>query len=144
MRLVITLMTARKISNENREKIEKIFSDEFSSRHKIFEYQEESFFELDIDLLEVNFSKETIYDSINILINICEKILTDIQDGIDFIIANDDTSTEVDKYVKDWNDVKDFGLYITPRLIPNLRPFRDSQISKAYLNFEYTSFGCIF
>lgn len=144
MRLVVTLMTKEKISKTKSNRIEQIFSNKMASESKIFEYQEGDFFELDIDLLEINFSKDNIYDGIDILINICEEVLTDIESEIDFIIANDDTATEVDKYVKDWNDVKDFGLFVTPRVVPKLKPYRDSQISHAYLNFEYTSFGCIY
>ncbi|EIA6916426.1 hypothetical protein K7Q20_002706, partial [Enterococcus faecalis] len=103
-----------------------------------------NFCELDIDLFEVTFFRENIYDSMDMLIKLCESILVGIQDSIDFIIANDDTATEVERYVKDWNDVKDFGLFITQRIIPNLKPFHTSMISRAYLNFEHTSFGCVF
>ncbi|EGO5829923.1 hypothetical protein K7P65_002523 [Enterococcus faecalis] len=144
MRLVITLMTKKKISKDKQKKIEKIFSKNVSSKYEIFEYTEENFCELDIDLFEVTFFRENIYDSMDMLIKLCESILVGIQDSIDFIIANDDTATEVERYVKDWNDVKDFGLFITQRIIPNLKPFHTSMISRAYLNFEHTSFGCVF
>ena len=144
MRLVITLMTKEKIAEENRTRIEQILSEKMASKSETFDYQEEKFFELDIDLLKVEFSKETIYEDIDRLINSCEQILSDIQSDIDFIIANDDTSTEVDKYVKNWHDIDTFGLFITQRVIPNTQPYYHSQVCNAYLNFDYVSFDCMF
>ncbi|EFS6815580.1 hypothetical protein HW135_002113 [Listeria monocytogenes] len=111
---------------------------------EMFEYVEADFFELDIDLLEVEFSKETIYDDINKVISIYKEILTNIQSDIDFIVANDDTVTEVNKYVEDWNNIKDFGLFVTQRLMPDIKSYYSSRECNAYLNFEYASFGCMF
>lgn len=144
MRLVVTLMTKEKIPKENRTRIEQILSEKMASKSETFNYQEEKFFELDIDLLKVEFSKETIYEDIDRLINSCEQILSDIQSDIDFIVANDDTSTEVDKYVKDWNNIDTFGLFITQRVIPNIKPYYHSQVCNAYLNLDYVSFNCMF
>ncbi|MBC1242590.1 hypothetical protein IA823_04625 [Listeria welshimeri] len=144
MRLVITLMTKNKILEKNKNKINQIFTEKMASKSEIFEYVEDNFFELDIDLLEVEFSKETIYDDLNKVISICEEILTNIQSDIDFIVANDDTDTEVNKYVEDWNNIKDFGLFVTQRIIPDIKSYYDSGVCIAYLNFEYVSFGCMF
>ncbi|MBC1250635.1 hypothetical protein HB801_12320 [Listeria welshimeri] len=82
MRLVITLMTKNKILEKNKNKINQIFTEKMASKSEIFEYVEYNFFELDIDLLEVEFSKETIYDDLNKVISICEEILTNIQSDI--------------------------------------------------------------
>ncbi|MBC1323233.1 hypothetical protein HB785_05730 [Listeria welshimeri] len=144
MRLVITLMTKNKILEKNKNKINQIFTEKMASKSEIFEYVEDNFFELDIDLLEVEFSKETIYDDLNKVISICEEILTNIQSDIDFIVANDDTDTEVNKYVEDWNNIKDFGLFVTQRIIPDIKSYYNSGVCIAYLNFEYVSFGCMF
>ncbi|MBC1342759.1 hypothetical protein HB799_01530 [Listeria welshimeri] len=144
MRLVITLMTKNKILEKNKNKINQIFTEKMASKSEIFEYVEDNFFELDIDLLEVGFSKETIYDDLNKVISICEEILTNIQSDIDFIVANDDTDTEVNKYVEDWNNIKDFGLFVTQRIIPDIKSYYNSGVCIAYLNFEYVSFGCMF
>lgn len=62
----------------------------------------------------------------------------------DFIVANDDTDTEVNKYVEDWNNIKDFGLFVTQRIIPDIKSYYNSRVCIAYLNFEYVSFGCMF
>ncbi|MBC1319133.1 hypothetical protein HBP58_04400 [Listeria welshimeri] len=144
MRLVITLMTKNKILEKNKNKINQIFTEKMASKSEIFEYVEDNFFELDIDLLEVEFSKETIDDDLNKVISICEEILTNIQSDIDFIVANDDTDTEVNKYVEDWNNIKDFGLFVTQRIIPDIKSYYNSGVCNAYLNFEYVSFGCMF
>lgn len=144
MRLVITLMTKNKILEKNKNKINQIFTEKMASKSEIFEYVEDNFFELDVDLLEVEFSKETIYDDLNKVISICEEILTNIQSDIDFIVANDDTDTEVNKYVEDWNNIKDFGLFVTQRIIPDIKSYYNSGVCIAYLNFEYVSFGCMF
>ncbi|MCD2248023.1 hypothetical protein LAX74_014190 [Listeria marthii] len=79
MRLVITLMTKNKILEKNKNKINQIFTEKMALESEMFEYVEDDFFELDIDLLEVEFSKETIYDDINKVISICEEILTNIK-----------------------------------------------------------------
>jgi hypothetical protein len=144
MRLVITLMTKNKILEQNKNKINQIFTEKMASKSEMFEYVEDNFFELDIDLLEVEFSEKTIYDDINKVIGICEEILTNVQSDIDFIVANDDTDIEVNKYVENWNNIKDFGLFVTQRIIPNIKSYYCSGVCKAYLNFEYVSFGCIF
>ncbi|WP_207694896.1 hypothetical protein DOK67_0003130 [Enterococcus sp. DIV0212c] len=144
MRLVVTLMTKDKISEKNKNKINQIFTEAMTSKSEVFEYTEERFFELDIDLLNIEFSKETIYNDINKIIGICEEIFSSVQNDIDFIIANDDTDTEVNKYVENWNNIKDFGLFVTSRTIPDIKPYYSSKICNSYLNFEYVSFGCIF
>ena len=92
-------------------------------------------------MYDVQFTKETLYDGINKLISAYEEIINTTPMQIDFIAANDDTETEIAKYEKDINDVKDFGLFVTNRAIPNLKPYYSSKICNAYVNLTYVSFG---
>lgn len=144
MKLVISMMTRSEISQENKEKISNFFIKEMNSKSETYEFIEDDFFEFDVDLVKVNFSKATIHEDIMKVIKICESILIDVQEDIDFIIANDDTDTEVKTYVDDWNNIKNFGLFITKRKIVGIEPYYGSDICNAYLNFEYVSFGCMF
>jgi hypothetical protein len=92
-------------------------------------------------LQDVKFTKETLYDGINQLILAYEEILNTLPLQIDFIAANDDTETEVLRYEKNINDIKDFGLFLTTRTIPNLKPYYSSEICSAYVNLTHVSFG---
>ncbi|MBC1967135.1 hypothetical protein HCJ74_08360 [Listeria welshimeri] len=52
--------------------------------------------------------------------------------------------SEIFEYVEDWNNIKDFGLFVTQRIIPDIKSYYNSGVCIAYLNFEYVSFGCMF
>ncbi|HWP79905.1 MAG TPA: hypothetical protein VN446_04625 [Candidatus Acidoferrum sp.] len=143
MRLVTTMMTAAEMTDYDVQIAAKIISERFncevsSSKHN---YGDRRYFEVDIDLLDVNFEKDTLYAGINKLISAYEEILNKIPMGIDFIAANDDTETEIARYEKDINDIKDFGLFVTKRDIPNLKPYFSSGFCNAYVNLTYVSFG---
>lgn len=143
MRLVTTMMTTKEMPDYDVKKAMQIISRKFnykvtSSKHN---YGDRRYFEADIDLMDVEFSKETLYDEINKLISACEEIMNTIPMQIDFIAANDDTETEIARYEKDLNDVKDFGLFVTKRTIPNLKPYYSSKTCNAYVNLTYVSFG---
>jgi len=143
MRLVTTMMTTKEIPDYDVQKAVQVISRKFnykvtSSKHN---FGDRRYFETDIDILDIEFTKENLYDGINRLISACEEILNTIPMQIDFIAANDDTETEIAKYEKDTNDVKDFGLFVTKRLIPNLKPYFSSKNCNAYVNLTYVSFG---
>lgn len=144
MKLVITMMSKQGFSSSEKKEINDFLTTRMNSKSELFVYKEDVFFELDIDLIEVEFQKETIYSDIDNVISLCEYIIKNIKANMDFIIANDDTATEVEKYIANWNDIKDFGLFITSREIPDLSVYYSSKICNAYLNFEHVSFGCIF
>ena len=143
MRLVTTMMTTKEIPDYDVQKAVQVISRKFnykvtSSKHN---FGDRRYFETDIDILDIEFTKENLYDGINRLISACEEIMNTIPMQIDFIAANDDTETEIAKYEKDTNDVKDFGLFVTKRLIPNLKPYYSSKNCNAYVNLTYVSFG---
>ena len=143
MRLVTTMMTIREMSDYDVQKAVQIISqrlncDVMSSK---FNFGDRTYFETDLDILGVDFTKETLYIGINKLISVYEEIMNTIPIHIDFIDANDDTETEIARYEKDINDVKDFGLFVTKRTIPNLKPYYSSKNCNAYVNLTHVSFG---
>ena len=143
MRLVITMMTTNEMVDNYVQKAMEILMTKFnckavSSKHN---YGDRRYFEADVDLLDIEFTKETLYDGMNKLISAYEEIITIVPMQIDFIAANDDTETEILRYEKDINDVKDFGLFVTKRNIPNLKPYYSSKICNAYVNLTHVSFG---
>lgn len=143
MRLVTTMMTTKEMSDYDVQRAEQIISKKFgckavSSKHN---FGDRKFFETDIDLLGIEFTKETLYDGINRLIESYEEIINTISMSIDFIAANDDTETEIARYEEDINNIKDFGLFVTKRTINNLNPYYSSNNCNAYVNLTYVSFG---
>lgn len=146
MRLVTSMMTMQKLNKSDISKIIEIMTEIFPYKFETFEYKydDNKYYETDLDLLNIEFKKETIYENIDMLIKVCERILEEIKIPIDFIIGNDDTGTAVEIYEKDWNDISSFGLFVTTREIPDLETYYSSDKCDAYLNFEYVSFGCIF
>ncbi|MNW17279.1 hypothetical protein D3C71_2164090 [compost metagenome] len=60
---------------------------------------------------------------------------------IDFIAGNDDTDSAIIIYEQDNEDIKNFGLFVTNRTIPNIQPYYSSQICNAYVNLTHVSFG---
>lgn len=143
MRLVTSMLTKKELERENIETAVKILQTRFQNRAEVqkFKYDDRKYFETDIDLFDVVFSEEQIYEDINKLISAYEEIMCIISMDIDFIAANDDTETEIQKYEKDENDIRDFGLFVTKRKIPGIEPYLCSTICNAYLNLKYVSFG---
>ena len=87
------------------------------------------------------FTTENFQNNMEKLIHALEQILSSIPVDIDVIVANDDTEAEILRYEKDWNDVGDFGLFVTKRTIPNLKAYYKSNVCNAYLNTTHVSFG---
>ena len=143
MMLVTSMMTKAELSDTDVQKAREIISREFDceSRTAKFHYDDQQFFTADIDLLDIEFSKDTLYEGINKLISAYEEIMNVIPEPIDFIAANDDTSTEISKYEENTNNVKDFGLFVTKRDISELVPYYFSENCRAYLNLDHVSFG---
>ncbi len=117
----------------------------FDSEIKIFKfnYTDRTYFEIDFDICDINFSKENIYDDINFLIRVHEEILNEIETDVDIIISNDDTEAEILMYEIDQNDISNFALFISKRVVPNLKPYYSGKCN-AYLNLDNASFGVIF
>lgn len=143
MKLVTTMMTTEEIPDNDVQRAKHIISKKLgymatSSKHN---YGDRKYFEADIDLIDVEFTKITLYDGINKLIASYEEILNTIPIQIDFIAANDDTEIEIAKYEKDTDDVENFGLFVTKRSIPNFKPYYSSKNCNAYVNLTYVSFG---
>ena len=143
MILVTTMMTTREMADNEVQKALEIITNKMkktarSSKHN---YGDRLYYEADIDLQDVKFTKETLNDGIHLLISAYEQILNTLPLQIDFIAANDDTETEILRYEKDINDINDFGLFVTKRTIPNLKPYYSSEICNAYVNLTHVSFG---
>jgi len=143
MVLVTTMMTTREMTDNEVDQALKIIANKMgktakSSKHN---YGDRIYFETDIDLIDVEFTKKTLQEGIHQLIFAYEEILETLPIQIDFIAANDDTETEILRYEKDINDVRDFGLFVTKRTIPGIEPYYFSEICNAYVNLTHVSFG---
>ncbi|WP_077954938.1 hypothetical protein [Listeria monocytogenes] len=66
MRLVTSIMTSHKLTEEEKIKIMKMFSSVYPHKMETFtyDYEENKYHEFDIDLFDVGFTKETIYQDI--------------------------------------------------------------------------------
>lgn len=146
MRLVNSVLSKEPLNESEIHLIKSILKVEFSLEVKVhtFKYVDRKYYESDFDVIDVSFSKESIYKDINRLIKVYLKIFPLIEKSIDVIIANDDTETEILQYEDDYNDISGFGLFITNRIIPGIQPFYKSDICNAYLNFKNVSFGVIY
>lgn len=143
MRLVTSMMTTTEMTDDEINKAVEIFLSEFQTDYKSYKYNydDNKYCEVDIDLLDVTFTKDTMDKDLHKLIVIYEKIMKLLPQEIDFIASNDDTSTEVLKYEKDNTDIKNFGLFVTNRKIPEIEPYYTSEICNAYVNLDHVSFG---
>ncbi|EAK8383889.1 hypothetical protein BIA67_14575, partial [Listeria monocytogenes] len=122
MRLVTSIMTSHKLTEEEKIKIMNMFSSVYPHKMETFtyDYKENKYHEFDIDLFDVGFTKETIYQDINKLVSLYEKVMAAFPFVLDFIAGNDDTGSAVEIYENDWNAVESFGLFVTSRKIANL------------------------
>lgn len=147
MRLVTSMMTTRKLKKEEigiaYDIIKNCFSDSECEIQE-YKYPEDKYFETDIDVLNISFTKENIYHELEKLIQLYIKIMKELKINIDFIVSNDDTGTEVEQYQKDWNDVEKVGLFVTSREIPHIKKYYSDGEFSAYINLEHVSFGCVF
>lgn len=139
-------MSKEEIKQTDLAKIIEILSQQYGNKYEIqkLKYEDRKYYEVDVDLLDVNFSEERIYKDMDKLIQIHEKVLSVLEMDVDIIVANDDTDTEILIYENDSNNIGGFGLFITKRDIPNIEPYYSSDVCKAFLNFENVSFGVIF
>lgn len=139
-------MSKEEIKQTDLAKIIEILSQQYGNKYEIqkLKYEDRKYYEVDVDLLDVNFSEERIYKDMDKLIQIHEKVLSVLEMDVDIIVANDDTDTEILIYENDRNNIGGFGLFITKRDIPNIEPYYSSDVCKAFLNFENVSFGVIF
>ncbi|WP_211222659.1 hypothetical protein [Paenibacillus daejeonensis] len=137
------MMTVEELSDSDISKATGILLNQFEKKYEInkYYYDDSKYHEVDIDLFDVVFSKERLYDDIDKLISAYEDIIETVSYQIDFIAGNDDTHSAVLKYEQNNEDIKDFGLFVTRRTIPNLQPYYSSQICNAYVNLTHVSFG---
>lgn len=143
MRIVITMLTISRIADGDKKKAESLILQRFNKKvtSSQYDYIDRKYFETDFDIWDIEFTKETLNDGIDKLILLCEGIMEIMPMQTDFIIANDDTEVEIATYEKNVEDIKNFGLFVTNRFIPNLTPYYSSKKCNAYVNFKYTSFG---
>jgi len=140
------MMTTRELSDNEVLQASRIIATRMGYAAKTFKYHYDDmkYFETDIDLIDVEFTEETFRDDIHQLIAAYKEILNALPLQIEFIAANDDTDTEVNRYEKDINDVEKFGLFVTERTIANLKPYYSSETCNAYMNLTDVSFGVYF
>jgi hypothetical protein len=143
MRLVTSMMTTEEMLEGDISKATEIILSNFKSEFEIYKdsYNDRKYHEVDIDLFNVFFSKERIHDDIDKLISAYEEIMKTLSLQIDFIAGNDDTDSAIIIYEQDNEDIKNFGLFVTNRTIPNIQPYYSSQICNAYVNLTHVSFG---
>ncbi|KAA1176924.1 hypothetical protein [Paenibacillus sp. B2(2019)] len=143
MRLVTSMMTTEEMIEGDISKATEIILSNFKNEFEIYKYSynDRKYHEVDIDLFNVVFSKEKIYDDIDKLISTYEEIMKTLTLQIDFIAGNDDTDSAIIIYEQDNEDIKNFGLFVTNRTIPNIQPYYSSQICNAYVNLTHVSFG---
>ncbi|TDL32828.1 hypothetical protein E2R51_09155 [Jeotgalibacillus sp. S-D1] len=146
MRLVNTYLSKEEMKKQEIDLISKLFNKHYSEEIEIsnYKYDDRTYYETDFDLMEIEFEQKTIYKEINKLIELHEKAIQLISQDVEIIIANDDTDAEIQVFENNNNDVSGFGLFITKRKIPEIKPYYTSTICNAYLNFEHVSFGVMF
>ncbi len=146
MRLVNSYLSRVELTENDIFRVTSELIDSYSRNIEVnkFKYPNRIYYEVDFDILEIDFTKESIIDDIKKLVLTHEKILHFLKKDVDIIVANDDTETEILRYEIDNNDIADCGLFITKRQILNLEPFYSSKYCNAYLNFEYVSFGVMY
>lgn len=139
-------MAKEEMNQIDLDKIIAIITQHYSCEFEIqkYKYEDRKYYEVDIDLIDLKFNKDRIYEEIDKLIQVHEKVLSVLEADVDIIIANDDTDTEIQIYESDYNNIGGFGLFLTRREIPNIKPYYSSKVCRAYLNFENVSFGVIF
>lgn len=143
VRLVISMMTAERLSDHAVATVLEVIGRRFTERREVhrFEYAEWPYSELSVDLFDVASSAELLDALLGTVIGVCEQILVEVGVPIDFIIESDDNYAAVERYEKDWNDVGNVGLFVTPRVVPGLTPYFSSEVCRAYVNLEHVSFG---
>lgn len=143
MTLVTSMMTAKELADSDIIKASKIIEKAlgFKTRVQKYKFDNRKYYEVDIDLLDVSFAKQSLYLKIDKLISAYERIIETVSAEIEFIAANDDTETEILRYERDRNDVFDFGLFVAKRRISGAKPYYSSRHCHAYLNLTHVSFG---
>lgn len=146
MRLVNTYLSKEKIKQQDVEIIYNLIIKQYSKEISVqsYKYDDRKYYETDFDIIGIEFQKDNIYKEINKLIQIHEKAIQLISNDVEIIVANDDTDTEIQMFEKNCNNVSGFGLFITKRKIPEIKPYYTSDTCNAYLNFENVSFGVVF
>jgi homogentisate 1,2-dioxygenase len=101
MRLVTTMMTTKEMPDIcSKGDADHSRNLTIRQRHLNHNFGDRRYFEADIDLLGVEFTKETLYDGIKQLISAYEEIMNTKPMQIDFIAANDDTESEIARYAE--------------------------------------------
>lgn len=146
MRLVNSVLTLEPLNETEIHLIESALRNEYSLEIQVqsYKYEDRQYFETDFDIIDIVFTKESIYEDINRLIGVYTRIIPNAEKMLDVIIANDDTESEILQYEGNFNNVSGFGLFITGRTIPDIQPYYKSEICNAYLNFDNVSFDVMF
>ncbi|MCM3359758.1 hypothetical protein [Psychrobacillus sp. MER TA 171] len=146
MRLVNTYLSKHDLKKEEIEVICNIFKKQYDENIEVnsYKYDDRKYYETDIDIIDIEFLKESIYKEIDKLIKVHEMVIQLVNQNVEIIVANDDTDTEIQIFEKNWNDISGFGLFITSRNIQDVEPYYTSDTCNAYVNFENVSFGVMF
>ncbi|QVK18555.1 hypothetical protein KHQ81_02235 [Mycoplasmatota bacterium] len=144
MNLDISVLSKNKINDAEMRNIHEMLK--LSFPHIViesyrFDYEVNTFYELNYFLRNVFISLETAYNLFDRIISVFEEIYKQNPHmNFDVIAENDDNGTSVDKYQKNCNDFEIAGLFITKGDVEISKLYYQSELIKVQLNFDYTSF----
>ncbi|MEW5568676.1 hypothetical protein [Rossellomorea marisflavi] len=146
MRLVNSYLSKQPLTEQEISTITHLFTKHYEEEIEInsYKYDHRIHYETDFDLVGIEFQVHTIHSELDKLITIHEQAMLLLDQPVEVIVANDDTDTEIHLLEKDPNNVSGFGLFITQRSIPTIKPYYASQNCYAYVSFEFVSFGVLF
>lgn len=146
MKLVNSYLSKQPLTEQEISTITHLFTKHYEEEIEInsYKYDHRIHYETDFDLVGIEFQVHTIHSELDKLITIHEQAMLLLDQPVEVIVANDDTDTEIQMFETDSNDVSGFGLFITQKSIPDIKPYYASENCYAYVNFEYVSFGVLF
>lgn len=142
MTLVITFLSSKALDVHEKTRIAEYYKEIYANVKVFsFDYKNRKYHEYDIDLIDIQFDKANLHKELDEVIFQTVSICKELKIDVDVIIANDDTETEVLEYEKDKDNVSSFGLFITKRVIPDVKFKSIADDYYIFQNLSYTSFG---
>lgn len=146
MRLINSFLSKEAFIESETMAIKKAFENNYEEKIELqsFKYDDREFFELDVDILDIEFSKENLEVQLRKLIRIHDELLAKLNKEIFIIIANDDTDSEIILFEEDSNSTKNIGMLISKKQIGTDEPYFKADNCVIYLDFKYVSFDVIY
>ena len=133
-----------KICNQIEEKLKVLYPENtigFSKYH----YEDRAYREVDFDIQEILFHKETINEEINLLIQAISMIFNHVNVLCEVIGGYNDTENAIMRYEDDREkNYKKFGIFGTQTAITGGTPYYEDEGITIYQSFEYDGMGVIF